>query len=201
MYNLDINFLNDRPEYSGVTSSASRGAARRGDAMGGAAVGGMNPALIGALVGFVPLAFVLLGWGGLSFVKMQAEGEREEVSAQVAALEQKEKEREDVNKQLQAAQDRIGSLVSVFSNIKPWSALSQDLRDRLPPGVQITEIVQTTETPKAPKAPKTAAKPSPGATPAAPEPIGLVEIAGYADNFDRVNDFLVVLQKSNFLNV
>jgi type IV pilus assembly protein PilN len=206
MYNLDINFLKDRREYANAAAGASRAAAWRDSGTG---LGG-NPILIGALVGLLPLALVLLGWGGLSLIKMSAEREREEVRSQVAALEQKEKERDQAQDQLRQAQAQIASLTGVFSNIKPWSAMSQDLRDRLPPGVQITEILQKTEEPKAaataPAAAATPGSPSPAAagnaSPAAataPAPIGSIEISGYADNFDRVNDFLVVLQKSNFL--
>jgi type IV pilus assembly protein PilN len=44
------------------------------------------------------------------------------------------------------------------------------------------------------------ATPAAAPTPVIQEPIGRIEITGAADNFDRVNDFLVVLQKSNFLN-
>jgi type IV pilus assembly protein PilN len=90
--------------------------------------------------------------------------------------------------------------------------MSQDLRDRLPSGVQILEILQKTDVPvavaAAPTTPTTAqaaaggsqATPAAAPTPVIQEPIGRIEISGAADNFDRVNDFLVVLQKSNFLN-
>jgi type IV pilus assembly protein PilN len=56
-----------------------------------------------------------------------------------------------------------------------------------------------------------AAAPAPSPSPAAngqaaapaaapPPPIGVIKITGLADNFDKVNDFMVVLQKSNFLS-
>jgi type IV pilus assembly protein PilN len=215
MYNLDINFLKDRAEYAG---SAGRSAARSGGvrrssgaaaARGSSGGSGANVLAIGALVGLLPLALVGLGWGFLTFTKVNAEKEQEDVQAQVAQIEQKEKERDKARADLQAAKAQIEALTGVFSNIKPWSAMAQDLRDRLPAGVQITEILQKTDVPAAAQAatttPTTAqaaagASPAPSAAPPPPEPIGRLEITGQADNFDRVNDFLVVLQKSNFLN-
>ncbi|MBE9031329.1 PilN domain-containing protein [filamentous cyanobacterium LEGE 11480] len=202
MYNLDINFLKDRPEYSGASATASRGTSRRAAGGGGGASsgggGGLNPLLIGALVGLLPLALVGLGWGFLTVTKGGNEQRLAEVKAQVAQIEQKEKERDKARADLQKAKAQITALTGVFSNIKPWSAMSQDLRDRLPAGMQISEIVQKTKAAPPPPA-ATAPSPSPGTAPPVAEPIGRIEISGFADSFDKVNDFLVVLQKSNFL--
>jgi type IV pilus assembly protein PilN len=160
----------------------------------------------------LPLALVGLGWGWLAFTKQSNVNKLAEVKVQVAEIEQKEKDRDKAKAELQAAKSQIEALTGVFSNIKPWSAMSQDLRDRLPSGVQITEILQKTEVPTpvaaAPTTPTTAqaaaggaqASPAAAPTPVVQEPIGRIEITGAADNFDRVNDFLVVLQKSSFLN-
>jgi type IV pilus assembly protein PilN len=220
MYNLDINFLKDRKEYSGAGARAAGGrssSVRRasGATSGGRSGGGSgkNVLMIGALVGLLPLALAGLGWGWLGFTKNANVNKLADLKVQVAEIEQKEKERDKAKADLQAAKSQIEALTGVFSNIKPWSAMSQDLRDRLPSGVQITEILQKTVAPTpiaaAPTTPTTAqaaaggsqaATPAPAATPALTEPIGRVEITGAADNFDRVNDFLVVLQKSNFLN-
>ncbi|NJN49287.1 MAG: hypothetical protein HC805_05270 [Alkalinema sp. RL_2_19] len=57
-------------------------------------------------------------------------------------MSKREQERDKAKKDLQQAQAQIEALTGVFSNIKPWSAMSQDLRDRLPAGMQISEIVQ-----------------------------------------------------------
>jgi type IV pilus assembly protein PilN len=220
MYNLDINFLKDRNERSGATArgAAGRSGGRRTGGSGGGGGSRQSSAnsgsilAIGALIGLLPLALVGLGWGWLAWSKGQAESQRTSVQAEVAVVEQMEKDRDKAKGDVQAAKSQIEALTGVFSNIKPWSAMSQDLRDRLPSGVQILEILQKTEVPvavaAAPTTPTTAQVAAGGsqATPAAApppviqEPIGRIEISGAADSFDRVNDFLVVLQKSNFLN-
>ncbi len=222
MYNLDINFLKDRSDYAGAGARGAAGRSARGRSGATASSAGRsrgggsgaNVLAIGALVGLLPLALVGLGWGWLAFTKQSNDNKLAEVKVQVAEIVQKEAERDKARQELQGAKSQIEALTGVFSNIKPWSALTQDLRDRLPLGVQITEILQKTEVPPAvaaaPTTPTTAqaaaggsqASPAPAAapTPVLQEPIGRIEISGAADNFDRVNDFLVVLQKSNFLN-
>ncbi len=217
MYNLDINFLKDRKEYSGAAARGPAGRSAAGRRSGGGGGNRQSSAnsgsilAIGALVGLLPLALVGLGWGWLAWSKGQSQGRLETVKAEVAAIEQMEKDRDKARSNLQAAKSQIEALTGVFSNIKPWSAMSQDLRDRLPSGVQITEILQKTEVPvavaAAPTTPTTADAAAGGSqapaavpTPVIQEPIGRIEITGAADNFDRVNDFLVVLQKSNFFN-
>lgn len=212
MYGLDINFLKDRPEYSG----ANAGAASRGGAGGGrasrrtsaAAPAGNGPLIIGAAVGLGALLLSGLGYGFFAWQSQQIADKTLEVDGQIGDLEKKEAEMKAAQAELKKSQDEITALTSVFSNIKPWSAMSQDLRDRLPQGVQITQILQEVKQPTA-AAPAPAPTPSPAASPAAagapaaaaaPAPIGVINIVGLADNFDRVNDFLVVLQKSNFLD-
>jgi type IV pilus assembly protein PilN len=66
--------------------------------------------------------------------------------------------------------------------------LLQDIRDRTPTRIQITRLSQT-------------AGVTPAATPEAPPPqVGGVSIEGVACNFNDINDFTLVLQRSPLLN-
>ncbi len=76
--------------------------------------------------------------------------------------------------------------MTVFDQIRPWSAMLQDLRDRIPTAVQIENIKQIP--PIVPVA---------GQPPA--NPAGGLEITGLARSFNDVNDFLLSLQQSRFL--
>jgi type IV pilus assembly protein PilN len=202
MYNLDINFLNDRPEYA--TATGARGGASGGRRGGGnsrvSSSGGTDSktpfyAGLGALVA---LSFLSLGFWGFQFLRnTQLKSRQSELAAQVTDLEAKQKELDGVQAKLKGAKEEITALTSVFSNIKPWSAMSQDMRDRLPSNVQITSVAQV-EAPPATATPTTAqvasGKPAPP-----PAPVGVIKILGEASTHNDVNDFLVVLQKSNFL--
>lgn len=217
MYNLDINFLNDRPEYGGAAASSRRTSSGGVTNFGGgtssrtsrtaAYSGGGNsnaPLIWGSVLGLGALGLSLAGWLGFGAYKANLDSRNTELQAQVAEIEAKEKERDKAKQELADAKAEIEALTSVFSNMKPWSAMSQDLRDRLPKGVQIVEIAQEIKAEANPNAtpapsPAPAADGKPAAPPVAPPPIGQIKISGLADNFDVVNDFLVVLQKSNFL--
>jgi type IV pilus assembly protein PilN len=202
MYNLDINFLNDRPEYA--TATGARGGAsggRRGGGNSRVSSGGgtdsKNPFYAG-LGALVALSFLSLGFWGFQFLRnTQLKSRQSELAAQVTDLEAKQKELDGVQAKLKGAKEEITALTSVFSNIKPWSAMSQDMRDRLPSNVQITSVAQV-EAPPATATPTTAqvasGKPAPP-----PAPVGVIKILGEASTHNDVNDFLVVLQKSNFL--
>jgi type IV pilus assembly protein PilN len=138
MYGLDINFLKDRPEYSGSSAGAASlaGAGRGGRSGGGrsgggsraAAPAGNGPLIIGGLIGLGALALSGLGYGfGLwqqgNIAKVTAE-----VDVELGDLEKKEAELKRAQTELKQSKDEIVALTSVFSNIKPWSAMSQDLR-------------------------------------------------------------------------
>jgi type IV pilus assembly protein PilN len=201
MYNLDINFLNDRPEYavaSGARSSAGGGGSRRsGSSFSGGGAGSKTPFYAG-LGALVALSFLSLGFWGWQFLRNnQLKAEQTELAAKVTDLEAQQKELDGIQAQLKSAKDEITALTSVFSNIKPWSAMSQDVRDRLPSNVQIASVTQV-EAPPATSTPTTAQVASGKAAPP-PPPVGLVKILGEASTHNDVNDFLVVLQKSNFL--
>ncbi len=177
MYSLDINFLKDRSP-----SQGNQGQSKKKLAM---PVGGMTPIYIGAAVAVVLPA--LLGLG-LLYVQSQntnideqiavLEGKNQELEAKLGNIKQKEAEIAAIKTETQA-------LVSVFDRIKPWSAMLQVLRDRIPARVRIENVKQT--------APEIAAENSSTASSA-----GGIEITGYARSFNDVNDFLLSLQKSPF---
>ena len=181
MYSLDINFLNDRPDLK--PDGGGRGGA------GGAiafAADDKRPLYWGLGVMVLALVGPLLGWVFLNLQVGSLQEQQTQLDAQLGNLDTKKKELADAQAKVKAAEDEIQALASVFNQIKPWSAMAQDLRDRLPPGIQITEIKQVLPQNQQPN---TAVSPN----------SGTVEIDGRANDFGQVNDFLVVLQQSKFL--
>lgn len=176
MYSLDINFLKDRPGGGGDNSKP------KGPSIAIPA-GGMTPIYIGAAI-----AVVLPALLGLALLYVQSqnasideeitalEGQNQELESKLGDIKQKEAEIEAIKTETQA-------LVSVFDQIKPWSAMLQVLRDRIPSRVRIEEIKQT--------------PPESGDDSTANSPGG-IEITGYARSFNDVNDFLLSLQQSPF---
>ncbi|SRR5579883_3052450 len=187
MYSLDINFLNDRPEYRPDSARQKTRAV---------ATDSRRPLFLGAAVGLGLLAATI---GSLLFLQAQNNGleqRRSELDSQLGDLTTKQKQIADINNQTKQIKDETGALASVFNLVKPWSAMMQEMRDRIPPGVQILSVTQSTPSGQ----PQPSPSPSPGANAAAvPPPTSSIQISGLANSFNDVNDFLLVLQKSNFL--
>lgn len=176
MYSLDINFLKDR--LIDKNHETKRKIA--------IPVGDLTPVYVGvAVLVFFP---VLIGTG-LWFLQAKnaeleqniakLEQEKQQLDAQIGNINKIKEETNRIKGETQA-------LVSVFDQIRPWSAMLQDLRDRIPAAVQIENVRQI--------APVAAAEGQP-----LPNPAGGVEITGLARSFNDVNDFMLTLQQSRFL--
>ncbi len=192
MYNLDVNFLNDRPDLK----PGGAGAAARAGAGGRVRAGfsssnndSKTPLYAGiatlvGLLGLTAAAFGYFTWQKGNLAEQQAE-----LDTKLGTLEAKRTELAAAKKKVADAEGEIKALASVFTQIKPWSAISQDIRDRLPEGVQIVGINQA------------AGQPGGGATATGPDAVYTrsLTLRGKANTFEQVNNFLVVLQKSSFL--
>ncbi|MBD2531156.1 PilN domain-containing protein [Nostoc flagelliforme FACHB-838] len=179
MYSLDVNFLKDRPAYQ-----------KKPERSGGISLkfptGDLTLLYAGVAVGVVLPALLGIGWWLL-------QGKIVELDGQIAQLDQESKRLDteigNLNKikaETKAVQGETQALVTVFDQIRPWSAMLQDLRDRIPAAVQIENIKQL------PPVVATAGQP-------ANNPAGGLEITGLARSFNDVNDFLLSLQQSRFL--
>ncbi|MDM9380773.1 PilN domain-containing protein [Chlorogloeopsis sp. ULAP01] len=176
MYSLEINFLNDRPGIKRTNEKRAKPTLP---------VGNFTPVYIGVGLGLIFPLLVGVGWWFL-------QAKNAELEQQVAQLEQENKNLEvqigSINKikeETNRIKEQTQSLVSVFDQIRPWSAMLQELRDRIPATVQIQNIRQM-----APVAAKEGQQPT--------NPAGGIEINGVARSFNDVNDFLLVLQQSPF---
>jgi type IV pilus assembly protein PilN len=183
MYSLDVNFLKDRgiiPEAGNKTGIKSK-KANPGD---------MLPLVAGVAVGLLLPAAV----GGLWFFVTQQTAELEQQQkAQEGKLNQLKAKQEEVtriNDQISKINSETKALATVFNQIKPWSAMLQDLRDRTPPNVQIEEIEQREE--------KVTAAANQTKDQLPPQPLNKVFIKGIAVSFNDVNDFLLTIQRSPF---
>lgn len=197
MYSLDVNFLKDRPEVLGKKEAGR-------DGSGQVTTRELTPLFVGVGVA----ALLLAGVGGWWYFANNSNNELEqqitEVNGQISAVDAKLGESRKIVEETNRIDGETKALASVFNQIKPWSAMMQDLRDRIPPGVAIASITQADVAPS--PAPTPTPSPAKGANPKqanqvslASTPTAKVEITGYARSFNDVNDFLLTLQKSSFL--
>ena len=176
MYSLDINFLNDREERQ-VEFKPQAASVDRGD---------MRPLYIGLAVGIAALAGIGGYWLVLQNNIKQLRAEEAVLDTELSELQSKLQEVATVQAQIDLIQAEIGAFVAVFNQIRPWSALLQDMRDTVPRRIQVETLTQT-EGVTAEGQPEAAAS------------VGGIELRGKACSFDDVNDFLLVLQRSPLL--
>ncbi|MEQ8970212.1 MAG: PilN domain-containing protein [Coleofasciculus sp. C1-SOL-03] len=184
MYSLDINFLKDRPEYHQAEKGSESPKAKKQIQMGE-----MTPLILGVIVGLLPLALAA-GIGFLLLPQQNAKLNQDiaEIDAELQSLQAEKNKINNLNTQIQAVRQETEALATVFNQIKPWSAILQDIRDRVPTGVQIQAIEQT----------ETETEAAEGTEGSAPLPTINVEISGVAETFDDVNNFLLTLKQSPF---
>jgi type IV pilus assembly protein PilN len=186
MYNLDINFLNDRPIYQ--KKSEKRGGGRTLN------VGELTPMYIGVAVGVFFPALLATGWWFLQGQNTELETSISQLDQENKALEAKIGDIKKIRDETAKIKGETQSLVSVFDQIRPWSAMLQDLRDRIPATVQIENVKQIAAPTSTTAASSTPGQPAQNTIPSA----GAVEISGMARTFNDVNDFVLTLQRSNF---
>ncbi|MEG4455007.1 PilN domain-containing protein [Microcoleus sp. N9_A1] len=211
MYSLDINFLNDRPDYKPV--AAAKSSARKSS--GGAK--DQLPLIGAALFAFGINAAVMGTWWWATNENNKLTEQQTTIDQELATLNTQANEIKAINAETDQVTAEYKALAGVFEQIKPWSAMLQDLSARTPAGVQIGKIEQIDPSPSpvaaAPPPPVAtpAASPSPGASPspaspapaAAPPPVvpqqaAKIQISGIASTFAQVNDFMLLVQRSPF---
>lgn len=186
MYSLDINFLNDRPDYKppepskavGASSGANLAAARLPFLIGGMAVG---VAAIGSVMGW---------WWITNSKNAKLQAELTKLQGENGLLEAEVKKVDNLEAKTQQYETQTQFFASIFdTSVKPISSLLAEMSDILPPGVQISSINQTLAQAE-------------GDDVQAKTPWGVIkqniQITGLAPSFAEVNDFVLMLKQSPF---
>ena len=196
MYSIDINLLNDRPEYGQAV--ATSGPVDSDD---------KTPLYLGLAFAGSLVGLVMATFGVLTLMNQNLVAQEAELDAQLAELAPQLAEVDSLQAQEQQVKSETQALAKVFNQIRPWSATLQDIRDRVPPTLQITKIVQKTNKPATqPDSPPSqqqaqsdgqpqAASPPPPAA----KPTSTLAISGKSLSFGDINDFVLTLRKSPFL--
>lgn len=181
MYSLDINFLKDRSPSQINENKPVRQPIE---------IREFIPAFIGVGVGLCFPALVYVGLLILQAKTAELELSIQKLTQEGQDLDGKIANIKKIKDETAGVKDQTQALVTVFDQIRPWSAMLQDLRDRIPANVQVETIKQIPPVIQAPN--NKGPKPS--------NPAGLLEINGYARSFADVNDFLLSMGQSKLLN-
>ncbi|MEH2050325.1 PilN domain-containing protein [Nostoc sp.] len=179
MYSLDVNFLKDRPAYQ-----------KKPEGKGGISLkfptGDLTLVYVGVGIGVGLPVLLGVGWWLLQGKIVELEGTVAQLDQQSKQLDTEIGNLNKIKAETKSVKEETQALVTVFDQIRPWSAMLQDLRDRIPAAVQIKSIKQI------PPIAVVAGQPP-------NNPAGGLEITGLARSFNDVNDFLLSLQQSQFL--
>ncbi|MBE9225814.1 PilN domain-containing protein [Phormidium sp. LEGE 05292] len=202
MYSLDVNFLKDRPEFVKPEQNKQKKKFN---------VSSNVPLVAGIVVGaFLPLA-VAGFWFWQQSEQSSLETQISEIQAKLDKAAKEQGELQKIRQETNSYKEQTQALASVFEQIRPWSAMVKDISERVPPGIQITCIGQipASSTPSStggcqnvPNPSTTSTSSSTTTTTSAPVvvPQDKVEITGIAKSFNNVNDLILTLQRSAFLN-
>ena len=183
MYSLDVNFLRDR-----VPQKETGGGKKKRPPIN---MGDLTPLYIGGGIAVFSLVLVGTGWFILQRQNSKLEGE-------IAVLDQENKKLEaeigSINKirqEISQVKSETQALVTVFDQIRPWSAMLQDIKERIPATTQLENVKQIAAAAPAAASTSTPSQPQPSSN-------GAIEVGGFARSFNDVNDFLLTLQQSRF---
>ncbi len=116
MYSLDINFLNDRPDYKPVSNQPSKAAKT------GAAVD-QTPLIIGGIVALILNAGVGGAYWWITQENFKTGALKAQFEEQAAKLETQANEITAIQSETQKIESEYKSLGTVFDQIKPWSSI------------------------------------------------------------------------------
>jgi type IV pilus assembly protein PilN len=167
MYSLDINLLNERPEYQSGRQAQSKGSAKVNTAKYGKA-----PLYIGGAV--AALASIATGgaWMLLGQQTTQLEAKQKDLDTKLGSLKAQDARLAAIAGETTQITGETQSLASIFNQVQPWSAILQDLRESIPQGVQISSVTQTEK---------------PGIAPVAAAPVSKTPSSG-SKLIDKIND-------------
>jgi type IV pilus assembly protein PilN len=184
MYGLDVNFLKDRGEQ--VAEAQTRSTSSYGGTES------MTPLYAGIGLGLLLPLFALGGWWFLNNRNQELTAKQTELTTKLDGLQAKLKEVDALYAQTKQIDGVTTSLVGVFDHIKPWSAILQDVSNRAPGGVRLASVLQTEDVPPPNAQPAAAGSPTGKAS--------ALLLSGSADGYDAVNDFLLTLKSSPFID-
>lgn len=173
MYSLDINFLKDRQSENSSTALKPTP---------------VESSPIDSVILIGGLALLLLLPGAAFGYSLMLNDQNAKIQQEIDELDREIQKFQAQNEKIKQLQTQVNqeinqnkALISVFTQIKPWSAILEDIRDRIPGEVQINSIRQSTSS-----------RQGSGIAPI------VLTIEGIARSHDDANDFLLTLKKSKF---
>ena len=169
MYNLDINFLRERRAEQ-TDNIASSFVEKKETPLAD-----KIPIAAGIIIAIAAPAITFGFYKNVKAETTVVETAILQLESEIAELGNQNLKIEELNTEIEQVKQETAALVGVFEKIEPWAAILQEVSDRTPPEVLVESLQQSSSD----------------------DGIGL-NIAGVALNYESVNDFVLLLQRSPF---
>ncbi len=200
MFTPEINFLKERPNDQGTAGFAPLEDTRVSSGI----MGGVNAIIIGTAVAIVA-AGAAVAYGQLQAGRLrELEAQQATVTQDLNTAQSELTRLQGIRRELDAIEAQTEAFKSFFRQVQPWSAILQDLRNRIPADVWITSMESSL-----PIAPPTVAATPVAADPAAADaavpvvqqgPAAILTVEGESLSFEQINDFVLTLLQSPFVS-
>jgi type IV pilus assembly protein PilN len=149
MYNVDINFLKNRPEYQNLSAPADRGSANTTRTTNYS----KTPIFAGLGVGVAALLATGAFWILLGVQGEELQAKQVKLDKELGAAKEQETKLTTLQTKIAQTEQESQSLAGAFNLVRPWSAILKEFREITPQGIQISSLIQapTAATPVAPK--------------------------------------------------
>jgi type IV pilus assembly protein PilN len=142
MYNVDINFLKNRPEYQNISAPVDRAGSTNK-----VTNYSKTPIFVGLGVGLA----ALLGTGAFGWLSIRQgealQAKQVELDKKLGEAKVQEAKLTALQTQISVAEQETQSLAGAFNLVRPWSAVMKEFKESTPQGVQISAIIQSVGTP------------------------------------------------------
>jgi type IV pilus assembly protein PilN len=138
MYNVDINFLKNRPEYQNLSAPADRGSSSTTRTTNYSKA----PIFAGLGVGVAALLATGAFWMLLGVQGEELQAKQIKLDKELGAAKEQETKLTTLQAKIAQTEQESQSLAGAFNLVRPWSAIMHEFRESTPQGVQISSITQ-----------------------------------------------------------
>jgi type IV pilus assembly protein PilN len=139
MYNVDINFLKNRPEYQNLSAPVDRGSSNTTKTTNYSKA----PIFAGLGVGVTALLATGAFWMLLGFQGEELQAKQIKLDKELGAAKEQETKLTTLQAKIAQTEQESQSLAGAFNLARPWSAIMQEFKESTPQGVQISSIIQS----------------------------------------------------------
>jgi type IV pilus assembly protein PilN len=139
MYNVDINFLKNRPEYQNLSAPADRGSSNATRTTNYSKA----PIFAGLGVGVAALLATGAFWTLLVFQAEELQAKQIKLDKELGAAKEQETKLTTLQANIAQTEQESQALAGAFNLVRPWSAILKEFREITPQGVQISSLIQS----------------------------------------------------------